>query len=445
MIKDMTQGEPGKVLLGFTLPMLGSVVFQQMYNIVDSVVAGKCIGPNALAAVGASYPVTMIFVAIALGMNVGCSVLISQLFGAKKMETLKTAVFTAIISVLVLSVILTILGCLGCDMMIRLLQTPDDIFKDSALYLRIYILGLIFVFLYNICNGIFTALGDSTTPFYFLVASSIGNIVLDLVFVICFKMGVAGVAWATFTAQGLAAVAAFLVLLKRMKKIKTKSYQRFSRNMLKKIAWLSVPSILQQSFVSVGNLFIQGIVNSYGAVVIAGYSGAIKLNTFAVTSFSTMANSLSNFTAQNIGAGKTERVKQGFWSCLKMSMCVILPFTLLYVFGGGMVMRLFVNADSTAVIKEGILFLRIVAPFYIAVCIKLVCDGVLRGAAAMKLFMITTFSDLILRVLLAFIFQIFWGSVGIWLAWPVGWLAGMALSIVFYARGTWKENNGMIS
>lgn len=444
MIKDMTKGEPGKVLLGFMLPMLGSVVFQQMYNIIDSVVAGKCIGPDALAAVGVSYPITMIFVAIAMGMNVGCSVLISQLFGAKKMKELKTTVFTALISVLVLSLVLTIFGQIGCNAMIRLLQTPDDIFKSSSLFLRIYIFGLIFVFLYNICNGIFTALGDSATPFYFLVASSVGNIILDLVFVVCFHFGVGGLAWATFTAQGMAAVLAFWVLMRRMKKIETEEYQKFSGEMLKKLAYLSIPSILQQSFVSVGNLFIQSIVNSYGSVVIAGYAGAIKLNTFAVTSFTTISNSLSNFVAQNVGAGKLERVKQGFRSCFKMSVCIIIPFSLLYVFGGNLMMRVFVNADSQAVIQEGVLFLRIVAPFYLTVGVKLVCDGVLRGAAAMKLFMITTFGDLILRVLLAFVLQLFWGAMGIWLAWPVGWTGGMCMSIAFYARGSWKKKNGMI-
>lgn len=444
MVKDMTQGEPGKVLIGFALPMLGSAVFQQMYSIVDSVVAGKCIGPDALAAVGASYPITMIFVAIGLGMNVGCSVLISQLFGARKMTELKTAVFTALFSVLVLSLVLTLLGCLGCNSMIRLLKTPEDIFKNSALYLRIYIFGLVFIFFYNICNGIFTALGDSTTPFCFLVASSLGNIALLLIFVIGLKLGVGGVAWATFTAQGLAAAASLLVLMKRINAIEAGEYQRFSGRMLKKIVWLSVPSILQQSFVSVGNLFIQGIVNSYGAAVIAGYSGAVKLNTFALTSFNTMSNSLSNFTAQNIGAGKTERVKQGYWCCFKMSICIILPFILLYVFAGGSIMRLFVNGDNMAVIREGKRFLRIVSPFYLIVGIKLVCDGVLRGAAAMKLFMITTFSDVIMRVLLAFLFQMFWEDTGVWLAWPVGWVAGMCMSLAFYARGSWKEKNGII-
>lgn len=440
----MTKGEPGKVLLGFTLPMLGSVVFQQLYNIVDSVVAGKCIGPNALAAVGSSYPITMIFVAIALGCNVGCSVLISQLFGAKKLEDMKTALYTSLLAALVLSIILTAIGFFGCGEMLRLLQTPKNIFVDSALYLKIYTAGLVFVFLYNICNGIFTALGDSTTPFLFLVISSLANIVLDLVFVICFHMGVSGVAWATFIAQGVAAIAAFIVLLKRIKMIPTEKYQLFSLKMLQKIAWLSIPSILQQSFVSVGNLFIQSMVNSYGSVVIAGYSGAIKLNTFAITSFGTLATSLSNFTAQNIGAGKTERVKQGFKSCIKMSICIIVPFSLLYVFGGGLVMQLFVNEGSKEVIQEGQLFLRIVAPFYIMVCIKLVCDGVLRGAAAMRLFMISTFSDLILRVVLAFLLQIFWGSIGIWIAWPIGWMIGMAASIAFYVKGSWKKSDGIV-
>ena len=198
MIHDLTEGKPAKQLWLFSMPMLLSVVFQQMYNIVDSVVAGQCVGEDALAAVGSSYPITMIFMAIATGMNIGCSVIISQYFGAKKLREMKTAISTSLIAVLGISVILTIGGLAFCHPLLGLLNTPENIFADSRLYLQVYLYGLVFLFLYNICNGIFTALGDSKTPLYFLIASSLGNIALDLLFVIEFKMGVGGVAWATF-------------------------------------------------------------------------------------------------------------------------------------------------------------------------------------------------------------------------------------------------------
>lgn len=222
MVTDLTTGKPGRVLLNFTIPMFISVIFQQMYSLADSIIAGKFAGENALAAVGASYPITMIFMAIALGCNVGCSVVISQLFGAKRFTQMKTAISTTIISSLGVSLVLTAFGLLFCNPLMRLIHTPANIFEDSALYLRIYVAGLVFVFLYNVATGVFTSLGDSKSPLYFLIGSSVGNIVLDYIFVRFLKMGVAGVAWATFIAQGLACILALFTLLKRYRAIESK-------------------------------------------------------------------------------------------------------------------------------------------------------------------------------------------------------------------------------
>ena len=202
LITDMSQGRPAAILWRFTIPMLLSAVFQQLYNVADSVVAGRFVGEDALAAVGASFPITMIFMAVALGSNTGCSVIISQLFGAKETARMKTAVSTSVIAILALSALLTAGGFLFCEPLMRLLGTPENVFADSQLYLNVYIGGLTFLFLYNICTGVFTALGDSRTPLYFLIASSLANIVMDVVFVVCFHMGVGGVAWATFLCQG---------------------------------------------------------------------------------------------------------------------------------------------------------------------------------------------------------------------------------------------------
>lgn len=222
MNKDLTTGKPAGVLLRFTLPMLLSVAFQQLYNIADSVIAGKFAGEDALAAVGASYPVTMIFMAVAFGMNIGISVVISQLFGAKDFKEMKTAAYTGFISVAVLGVVLTVVGTVLCEPILRMLGTPENIMEDTTLYLAIYIWGLLFLFIYNISSGVFTSLGDSKTPLWFLIASSVGNIVLDAVFVIIFHWGVGGVAWATFLAQGVASACAFWAVLRRLKSIETK-------------------------------------------------------------------------------------------------------------------------------------------------------------------------------------------------------------------------------
>lgn len=348
MITDMTEGKPFGILWRFTVPMLISVMFQQLYNIVDSVVAGKFVGVNALAAVGASYPITMIFMAVATGLNIGCSVVISLYFGAKEYEQMKSAVSTSLLTVLGISVFLTILGLILGRPLMTLLKTPEDIFGDSALYLNIYICGLIFLFMYNICTGVFTALGDSKTPLYFLIASSIGNIILDLVFVICFHMGVGGVAWATFLAQGVSSILAFFTLQKRLKSVGSREYRRFSSTMLKKIMEVAVPSILQQSFISVGNLFVQGLINSYGSAVVAGYSAGMKINTFAITSFTTLGNGVSSFTAQNMGARKPDRISKGFRAGTVMVLSVAVPVFLLFFFAGQPIVQLFMSEGGRA-------------------------------------------------------------------------------------------------
>ena len=438
MNTDMTKGRPAGILVRFTLPMLLSVAFQQLYNISDSVIAGKFAGEDALAAVGASFPVTMIFMAVALGCNIGCSVVISQLFGAGDNRGMKTAVNTSFLSVGGLSVLLAAAGSFCGAPILSLLGTPDNIFKDSALYLDVYTWGLPFLFLYNIASGVFTALGDSRTPLYFLIASSLGNIGLDLLFVAVFHMGVGGVAWATFLAQGVASVFAVLAVLRRVHRMDSEDgVQLFSVPMLRKIARIAVPSIFQQSFISVGNLFIQNLVNGFGSSVIAGYSAAVKLNTFALTSFTALSNSMSSFTAQNIGAGKPERVRKGFRSGLVMAVAVAVPFTALYFLGSGGVLTLFLDSASVQAMEAGTGFLRIVTPFYAFVAVKLMADGILRGAGAMKSFMIATFTDLVLRVVLAYCLAGPYGSNGIWMSWPVGWIVAAVLSCVFYAAGKW--------
>lgn len=442
MIKDLTVGEPKKVLWQFTVPMFVSVIFQQLYNIADSVIVGNFAanGENALAAVGASYPITMIFMAIALGCNVGCSVVISQFFGAKRYREMKTAVSTTIIASLVLSFVLTAFGLTFSRTMMTMIDTPANIFNDSDVYLKIYIGGFVFLFLYNVVTGIFTSLGDSKTPLYFLIGSSLSNIVLDWVFVAIFHLDVAGVAWATFICQGIACILAFMTLLKRLKSITCEQKpELFSWNMLQKISLIAIPSILQQSFVSVGNIFIQRLINGYGSSIIAGYSAAIKINTFAITCFSTLGNAVSSFTAQNIGAKEYNRVKQGLYATLKMGFLIGLPFFIMCFFEGTFLIRLFMNAETKEALNTGILFLRIVAPFYFIVSMKLVTDGVLRGSGAMFYFMVATFGDLIIRVVLGYVLSVPFGTTGIWLSWPIGWVIGTAMSLAFYAKGVWKK------
>ena len=440
MNKDLTVGNPQSVLWKFCMPLFGSIIFQQLYNIADSLVAGKFVGENALAAVGNSYEITLIFIAFAFGCNMGCSVIVSKLFGAKDFKGMKTAVYTACIFSGVICLLLMLIGISGSGLLLHLIRTPDEVFADSKLYLDIYAWGLPFVFFYNIATGIFSALGDSKTPFYFLAVSSISNIAVDIWFVKVFHMGVAGVAWATFICQGISCILAMTVVFRRLSKIGGKEKTPiFDLQILKQIMVIAIPSTLQQSFVSLGNIMIQSIINGFGAPVMAGYSAAVKLNNLVITSFTTLGNGISNYTAQNLGAQKLSRIKQGFKVGIKLVWMLSLPLFLLYFFGGNIVLKLFMDEPTELALHTGIIYLKILSPFYFVVSAKLVADGILRGAGLMKYFMIGTFTDLILRVALAFCFsKTLLGATGIWCAWPIGWCVATMLSISFYRKGPWS-------
>lgn len=441
MNKDLTVGKPSTVLWKFCLPLFGSVIFQQLYNIADSLVAGKFIGNDALAAVGNSYEITLIFIAFAFGCNVGCSVVVSRLFGAKKLSDMKTAVYTTLIASAFLCGALMILGFVFCEGLMELINTPESLMSDSLIYLRIYIAGLPFFFYYNVSTGIFSALGDSKTPFFFLAASSTSNILVDILFVTVFKMGVAGVALATFICQGISCVLALIFVLRRLSAIKTEEKAAiFSAEILKSIAVIAIPSILQQSFISVGNIIIQSTINGFGTDVMAGYSGAIKLNNLVITSLTTISNGMSNFTAQNMGAGKLSRIDEGFRASLKMVYIICTPFVLFYFFFGNLGLLLFMNDSSGDAMQVGVAFLRIVSPFYFVIATKQMADSTLRGTGLMGRFMVSTFTDLSLRVILAIVLSsLMSSSAGIWLSWPIGWIVSTAMSLVFYFAAPWRR------
>lgn len=440
MNKDLTVGNPRKILWAFCLPMFGSIVFQQLYNIADSLVAGKCIGENALAAVGNSYNITLIFIAFAFGCNIGCSVIVSQLFGAKDYRTMKSSVYTALIASGILCGILMLAGLFSCDTLLHLMKTQPEIMDDSSLYLQIYIWGLPFLFFYNIATGIFSALGDSKTPFIFLVISSCSNILADILFVKAFSMGIAGVAWATFLCQGVSCILSLALLLKRLAAIKTEGgITVFSWQLLRKIAVVAVPSILQQSFISVGNIMIQGCINDFGVSVAAGYSAAVKLNNLVITSFTTIGNGISNFAAQNLGARRYARIEEGFRAGRTLVWCLCVPFCLAYIIFGKYLLLLFMDQSSVEALTTGRQFLWVLSPFYFVIALKLVADGILRGISAMRQFMAATFTDLLLRVVLSFVLSAWTGSpLGIWCSWPIGWTIAMGLSLFFYRRACRK-------
>ena len=432
---DLTMGEPRKVLWRFCLPLFASVIFQQFYNIADSFVAGKFIGEQALAAVGNSYEITLIFIAFAMGCNMACSVIVSQLFGAKKYGLMKTAIHTVMIAVAVLCGLLMVFGMVCSNWLLALMNTPAAIYADSKLYMDIYVWGLPFLMFYNLATGIFTAMGDSKTPFIFLTISSVINIFINILFVAVFDMGVAGIAWATFLCQGISCVLAVGLLFRRLEKQKNSEHsQLFDRTIFRRFLGLAIPSVLQQSSISIASIMAQSSINDCGVAVTAGFAAGIKLQNLAIAAFTTMGNGISNFTAQNIGAGKKDRVRAGRKAGIQMVWMICIPIVLIYIFGAKTIVSFFIDNPTELAVRSGAAFLYICVPFYFLIGVKLATDGVLRGAGMMKEFVVATTLDLILRVVLVKLLAVPFGYLGIWAAWPTGWILGTSLSILYYRR-----------
>ena len=445
MVKNLTEGKPLKLLFFFALPMVIGNFFQQLYNMVDSMVVGKFVGEDALAAVGSSFPVVFLAVAIAAGLSMGCTVVISQLFGAGQIREMKTTISTALIALGVIGLAIMAAGELAAEPLLKLLGTDADIMADSLIYLRIYFGGAVFLFLYNTLNGIYNALGDSNTPLKFLMVSALTNIGLDLLFVIRFHMGVAGVAWATLIAQGLCAVASFFVLIKRMKNMENepaaanKKFSLFEAGAARRIARVGVPSMLQQSIVSLSMMFMQGLVNSYGKVFVAGYTAATKIDTLAMMPNMNFSNAMSSYTAQNIGAGKEKRVVQGYKACLLMVLIFSLIITgIIYLFGPQL-LSLFLNSGSEgSAMGYGLKYMKTVSVFYVLMGLMFVGNGLLRGAGDMGAFMLSSMSNLFSRVAIAYLLAHFIGTSAIWWSIPIGWGIGAIFSFIRVQSGKWK-------
>ena len=417
MNRDLTVGKPASVLWRFCLPLFGSIIFQQLYNIADSFVAGKFIGEEALAAVGNSYEITLIFIAFAFGCNIACSVVTARCFGGKDFAGVRATVSTTLIASGALCLVLMALGFAFNRQMLAAIHTPENIMEQSRLYLVIYVGSLPAVFYYNVATGIFSALGDSRTPFIFLSASSTANILVDILFVTAFGMGVEGVAWATFLCQTVSMALAVLTVFRQLKALpEDYGAPRFSLPIFRQLAVIAIPSILQQSSISVGNIVIQGIINGFGSSVIAGYSAAIKLNNMVITSLTTLGNGISSYTAQNLGANLPRRVRAGFWAGIRLVWMLCVPLIALYLLAGKALVDVFLKSATGLALESGVSFLRIVSPFYFVVAAKLVSDGVLRGSGLMRQFMIATFTDLGLRIAFAFILSPSMGFRGIWSA-----------------------------
>lgn len=437
---DMVNDKPGKALVWFAVPLMLGSLFQQFYNMVDSIVVGQFVGEQALASVGASYALTNVFIAIAVGGGIGSAVIISQYFGAGIFKEMKISVYTALINFAVLGVALSIFGSIFCEDLLVLLGTPADVLQDAVLYLRIYFFGLPFLFLYNIMSSIFNSLGDSTTPLKFLLFSSSLNIILDILFVVVFQMGVAGVAIATLIAQGVSSVFSFVVLWKRIKSYEGIVERKYSGQISLSMIRVAVPSIIQQSIVNVGILLVQSAVNVFGSSVLAGYSAGMRFESICVVPMISTGSAVSTFTAQNMGAGKPERVKKGYHAGLLIIIAMAAVTVFIFQVFGKNLLTLFLDADMGSVaFRTGLACISFESFFYVFLGMKVCTDGVLRGSGDVVVFTIANLVNLTIRVWVAHYFSPIVGVQAVWYAIPVGWAANFIISYCWYKTGKWKQ------
>jgi len=438
-MQDLTIGREGKLIFQFAAPMLLGNIFQQLFSVVDSIVVGNFVGKEALAAVGASFPVIFIMVSMIIGIVMGTTVVISQYFGAKNFVKVKRAIDTMYIYSIVAGAIATVIGIIISEPLLRLLGLPEEIMPQATQYLRIYLSGIIILFGFNGTSAVLRGLGDSKTPLYFLIIATVTNIILDILFVAIFKWGVAGAAYATLIANGLAFSMAIYWLNKTHKLIRIAiKGLHFDREIFMQSIRIGLPTGIQQTLVAMGALALLGIVNQFGTNVIAGFSVASRLDALAMIPAMSFSQALSTFVGQNIGANKPERIKAGLIATVKMSGIVTIVTTIFIVFAGHILMDLFTN--DLEVIRLGDQYLTIVSSFYVVFTLMFIYNGVMRGAGDTLVPMfISLFSLWLIRIPMAWVLSGKIGATGIWWAIPAGWMIGLTLSYIYYKSGRWKK------
>ncbi len=444
----LIQKKPLSALMIFSLPIIIGNLFQQFYTMADSAIVGRFVSEQALAAVGASYALTNIFICVAIGGGIGASVIVSRYFGAKEYENMKAAVFTALLSFLFVSIVLGGIGLLLGRKIMIVLNTPADVLDLSVQYLNIYFLGLPFLFMYNVLSAMFNALGKSRIPLYFLIFSSVFNVILDVVFVTRFQMGVAGVAWATLIAQGLSAVLSFFVFLRELRKIevetqkeKTKVGRRiFDKEEMWSMMRVAVPSIFQQSTVSIGMMLVQSVVNSFGSEALAGFSAAMRIESICIVPMAGIGNAVSSYTAQNLGAGKQKRVTEGYRAANQMVIVCAVVIAVILEFAYRPLIMVFLGGGGTeTALSTGAGYLKFMGWFFCLIGFKMAVDGVLRGAGDMKMFTIANLVNLSVRVIVAMVMAPRFGIAMVWFAVPIGWFLNWVISYAEYRTGKWRK------
>ena len=439
---SMTEGPIAKSILMFAIPLFMGQLLQQFYNMADAWVIGNFADNDAFAAVSSAGSMTLLIVGLFNGIAIGGGVIISKYYGAGDKENVVKAIHTNFLFGIIASILSTVVGLVLVPHMLNWMNIPESVMPNSLSYFQIYFGGVSTVIMYNICMSIMRALGDSIHPLYYLMFSSAVNVVLDLLFGAVFDWGVAGAATATVIAQGLS-VEFCLIRMCRSTEYTRLDFRKlhFYKDIMLEVIKQGLPTGIQTSVSSIGNIVVQSNINSFGAYAMAGVGAYAKIEGFVFLPIMSMSMALPTFISQNLGAGKYDRVKQGQRAGILMGFIIAVPFFLLCFFQSEMLIRLFMQEETGVAMSTGVEFLRIVAPFYFVVSMKLSTDGALRGSGAMSWFMIATFSDLILRVVLGYVLAVPFGTTGIWMSWPIGWAIGTVMSLVFFAKGVWKQKS----
>lgn len=435
----MTEGNPLTTILLFAIPMIVSNLLQQLYNVIDTIIVGQQLGTDALAAVGSASSITAVFVQLATGLALGGSIVIAQYFGAGKNDQIWQCMTTSVIFSAGVALVSTIAIWLWAEPLLLLVNTPEEIVSMGVSYLRFYFLGCVPIFLYNALNGVYVALGDSKTPLRFLIISSVLNVVLDLVFIVNFKMGVAGAALATAISQAVAAIMAIIDVPKLLVGFEHDSGKAiFDRKLLATMLRFALPSALQQSIVSVGSVVVQATINSFGSAVIAGSAAAAKVINLATAIPINYSNALSNYVGQNIGAKKQERIWPGLWASIVCCGLMMLLVTVLFEIFPEAIIQLFIQeneANLAQVMKVGTDYIRVVGAFLVVFSTYMLTKAVFKGSGDMGWFIVVTLLSFVIRMVLTVGFAHILGVEIIWWAFCAGWVIALAVTIGRYLQG----------
>ncbi|WP_337935469.1 MATE family efflux transporter [Jutongia sp.] len=435
MYYDLTRGSISKSLFFFALPMMAGNLLQQFYNIADTLIVGRVLGKNALAAVGSVYTLMTFLTSVFLGLSMGAGALFSIYLGKKKMENLRSAVYHAFLLIMIVTILLNGVVYLFLNPILAFLRVPAEVWNPMKDYLLIIFGGLIATSLYNFFACMLRALGNSAVPLYFLAVSAIINIILDLLFIIGFHWGIRGAAAATITAQYISAIGITIYVLCRCQNVVTGwGHIPWNKYILKEILNLSTLTCLQQSVMNFGILMVQGLVNSFGATIMAAFAAAVKIDTFAYLPVQDFGNAFSTFTAQNYGAGNHSRIHTGIRQAFIMSISFSIVISLIVFLFAAPLMKIFIAPSEHAVIAAGVQYLRIEGSFYCGIGCLFLLYGYYRAINQAEMSVVLTVISLGLRVLLAYILSSVIGVTGIWIAIPIGWLLADAVGLLYMKK-----------